>query len=41
MKKDIAKNYSPGEVEGKIYERWLNNGYFTPVIDRCFLYYTL
>ncbi|MBE7021127.1 MAG: valine--tRNA ligase [Ruminococcaceae bacterium] len=34
MKKDIAKNYSPGEVEGKIYERWLNNGYFTPVIDK-------
>ena len=34
MKKDIAKNYSPSEVEGKIYERWLDNGYFTPKIDK-------
>ncbi len=34
MKKDIAKNYSPKEVEDKIYERWLNNGYFTPKIDK-------
>ena len=34
MKKDIAKNYSPNEVEDKIYEKWLSNGYFTPVIDK-------
>ncbi len=34
MKKDIAKNYSPNEVEDKIYEKWLKNGYFTPVIDK-------
>ena len=34
MKNDIAKNYSPNEVEDKIYEKWLNNGYFTPEIDK-------
>jgi len=34
MKKDIAKNYSPSEVEDKIYEGWLNKGYFTPKIDK-------
>ncbi|MBE7014142.1 MAG: valine--tRNA ligase [Ruminococcaceae bacterium] len=34
MKNDIAKNYSPNEVEDKIYEKWLNNGYFTPKIDK-------
>lgn len=34
MKKDIAKNYSPAEVEDKIYDKWLKNGYFTPKIDK-------
>ena len=34
MKKDIAKNYNPKEVEDKLYKKWLDNGYFTPEIDK-------
>ncbi|MBR4893253.1 MAG: valine--tRNA ligase [Clostridia bacterium] len=34
MRNDIAKNYSPNEVEDKIYQKWLDNGYFTPKIDK-------
>ena len=30
MKKEIAKTYSPAEIENKLYDFWNNNGYFTP-----------
>ena len=30
---EIPKAYSPGDVEGHIYDFWMEKGYFTPVID--------
>ena len=34
QQKDLSKTYEPGQVEDRIYEFWLNRGYFTPSIDR-------
>lgn len=34
MKKELAKNYDPKDVEEKIYDTWLKNGYFTPKMDK-------
>lgn len=34
MKKELAKNYDPKDVEEKIYDTWLKNGYFTPKLDK-------
>ena len=31
---DIPKAYDPQAVEQRIYETWMDGGYFTPVIDR-------
>ena len=33
MRKELAKNYNPGEFEGRIYESWCENNYFTPDPD--------
>ncbi len=30
---EIPKSYEPGQVEGRIYQFWLERGYFTPQID--------
>ena len=30
---EIPKAYSPGDVEGRIYDFWMEKGYFTPAID--------
>jgi valyl-tRNA synthetase len=32
-KADIPKAYEPGKIEGKWYDFWLKQGYFTPKID--------
>ena len=34
MRKELAKNYDPKDVEEKIYDTWLKNGYFTPQMDK-------
>ncbi len=34
MNKELAKNYEPKQVEEKIYDTWLKNGYFTPKMDK-------
>ncbi len=33
MKKELAKTYSPGEVEDRLYQAWTEKGYFTPKTD--------
>ena len=33
MKKELAKTYSPSEIEDRIYSEWESKGYFTPAID--------
>ena len=33
MRKELAKNYNPGEFEGRIYESWCDNNYFAPAPD--------
>ena len=30
MKADFSKPYDPKETEGKIYQTWLDSGYFNP-----------
>ena len=32
--KNIAKTYDPKQVEERLYENWMEKGYFTPVIDK-------
>ena len=32
--KNIAKTYDPKQVEERLYESWMEKGYFTPVIDK-------
>ncbi|SVD90877.1 uncharacterized protein METZ01_LOCUS443731, partial [marine metagenome] len=32
--KDMAKAYDPQVTEGRIYDLWMNGGYFTPKIDK-------
>ena len=33
MKKELAKTYSPKELEDRLYSTWVENGYFTPQVD--------
>ena len=33
-KKNLETTYSPKEFEKRIYENWLNKGYFTPKVDK-------
>jgi len=33
MKKELPKTYSPNEIEGRLYDGWMEKGYFTPRID--------
>ena len=33
MKKELAKTYSPKELEDRLYASWVENGYFTPQVD--------
>ena len=30
---NIDKSYDPGSVEARIYEYWVEGGYFTPDVD--------
>ncbi len=30
---ELAKNYDPTKIEGPWYDRWFDNGYFTPTIE--------
>ena len=32
--RNIAKSYDPKQVEEKLYNRSVENGYFTPIIDK-------
>ena len=33
MKKELAKQYSPSEIENRLYDRWNKKGYFHPEVD--------
>ena len=34
MKKELEKTYDPSDIEGRLYEKWMNNGYFHTEVDR-------
>ena len=34
MSKELEKNYNPQEIEGRLYEKWLNKKYFHTEVDR-------
>jgi valyl-tRNA synthetase len=34
MQKELAKNYNPQEIEGRLYEKWLNKKYFHAKVDK-------
>ena len=34
MSKELEKNYNPSEIEGRIYEKWQNRGYFHAKPDK-------
>ena len=34
MAEQINKTYNPKEVEDRLYNRWVENGYFTPKADK-------
>ena len=40
-KREIPKAYDPGATERRIYELWMDGGYFTPEIDRSKKPYTI
>ena len=39
--KELAKTYSPGEFEERIYKNWCEKNYFTPTIDESKPHYTI
>ena len=39
--KELAKQYDPAQVEDRIYDQWLNGGYFHTKIDRSKKPYTI
>ena len=34
MSKELEKNYNPAEIEGRLYKKWMDNGYFHAEVDR-------
>ncbi len=34
MEKELAKNYNPQEIEGRLYAKWLNKKYFHAEVDK-------
>ena len=34
MSKELEKNYNPQEIEGRLYEKWMDAGYFHAEVDR-------
>ena len=34
MAKELEKNYNPSEIEGRLYEKWVENKYFHAEVDR-------
>ena len=34
MAKELEKNYNPSEIEGRLYDKWVNNKYFHAEVDR-------
>ena len=34
MSKELEKNYNPQEIEGRLYDKWVENGYFHAEADR-------
>ena len=34
MAKDLEKNYNPSEIEGRLYQKWLDNKYFHTEVNR-------
>ena len=41
MAKELAKSYNPKEVEDKIYDFWMEGGYFRAEVDRSKKPYTI
>ena len=34
MAKELEKNYNPSEIEGRLYQKWLDNKYFHAEVNR-------
>ena len=34
MSKELAKTYDPKQIEDRLYEKWMNKGYFHSEVDR-------
>ena len=34
MRKELEKNYNPDDIEGRLYRKWVDNGYFHAEVDR-------
>ncbi|SNU07074.1 valyl-tRNA synthetase [Lachnospiraceae bacterium] len=34
MRKELEKNYNPEDIEGRLYRKWVDNGYFHAEVDR-------
>ena len=34
MQKELAKNYDPQDIEGRLYEKWMNKKYFHAIVDK-------
>ena len=34
MKKELGKTYDPKDIEGRLYDKWLKNGYFHAEVDQ-------
>ena len=34
MKKELEKTYDPQQIEGRLYEKWLNRKYFAAKADK-------
>ena len=34
MSKELGKTYNPADIEGRLYQKWIDNGYFHAEVDR-------
>ena len=41
MKKELEKTYNPGEIEDRLYQKWLDNKYFHAEVDETKKPYTI
>ena len=40
MKKELEKTYTPGNIEGRLYQKWLDKKYFAAKVNPAFPFHT-